>query len=150
MTLPRLLLLALGAGAFPTFAAEPSVAGPAGRLTLAPAGDVVVALGDGGSATFAPVVTVLSARDDPKLELRWGRFPVPEMKLSDTGSIYNVLTWARKAAGAADGFDPAVDRGYGVGRTADLFSAGQPTTLRANAARVDGGAIVWTFPAGTA
>lgn len=144
------VLLALPAFGFAVgaSAAEPSLKGAAGRLALAPAGDVAVVMSDGGAADFAPVITVLSAREDPKLEMRWGQFPVSEMKLSDTGSIYNVLTWARKTAGAGDRFDPTLDRGYGAGRTADLFAAGQLTTLRANAARTDGGKIVWTFPAG--
>ncbi|MDP3070182.1 MAG: hypothetical protein Q8N18_07835 [Opitutaceae bacterium] len=142
------VLLALPAFGFAVgvTAAEPSLKGAAGRLTLAPSGEVVVSISDGAVARFAPVVTVLAAREDPKLEMRWGQFPVPEMKLNDTGSIYNVLTWDRKTADPADGFDSTADRGYGVGRTANLFTAGQLTTLRANDARIDGGKIVWTFP----
>ena len=147
MSLPLILLLG-AMGAARTFAVEPPLVGPAGRLTLTPAGGVEVAASDGGVATFAPVFTVLAARADPKLEMRWGRFPEPEMKLNDTGSIYNVLTWDRKGAGAADGVDPALDQGYGAGRTANLFAAGRATTLRANAARLEGGKIVWTFSGG--
>ena len=134
-------------------AAESSIVGPAGRLTLAPSGDVDVTMSDGAIARFAPVVTVLAAREDPNLEMRWGQFPEAEMKLSDTGSIYNVLTWGRKTAGAAttqhveDGFDPTVDRGYGRGRTANLFAAGRATTVQATTSRVDGDRIIWMFPA---
>lgn len=140
-------------GATAATAAETSVAGPAGRLGLTPAGEVQVAMADGAIARFAPVVTVLAARTDPNLEMRWGQFPEQEMKLSDTGSIYNVLTWGRKTTGAGasahveDGFDPTVDRGYGPGRTANLFAAGRTTTLRATASRVEGGRIIWQFPA---
>ena len=147
------LLFVLGAVcAFRGVAAETSVAGPAGRLTLAPTGDLDVTMSDGAVARFAPTVTVLAAREDPNLEMRWGQFPEPEMKLSDTGSIYNVLTWGRKRAGAAatkhveDGFDPTVDRGYGLGRTADLFAAGRATAVRATTSRVEGRRIVWNFP----
>ncbi len=135
-------------------AAEPTVAGPAGRLTLTPSGDVEIAMADGAVARFAPVVAVLAARTDPNLEMRWGQFPESAMKLSDTGSIYNVLTWGRKTTGATpaaqhveDGFDPTVDRGYGLGRTANLFAAGRMTQVRAKAARTASGKIVWEFPA---
>ncbi|MCC7487873.1 MAG: hypothetical protein IT529_23130, partial [Burkholderiales bacterium] len=135
-------------------ASEPSVTGPAARLTVTPSGDVDVAMADGAVARFAPVVAVLAARTDPNLEMRWGQFPEAAMKLSDTGSIYNVLTWgpkgpATKAAAkhVEDGFDPTVDRGYGGGRTANLFAAGRLTTLRAPASRSDGRTITWDFPA---
>ena len=99
-------------------AAEPPVTSPAARLTVTPSGDVEVAMADGAVARFAPVVAMLVARADPNLEMRWGQFPEAAMKLSDTGSIYNVLTWGPKNTGAKtaaqhveDGFDPAVDRG---------------------------------------
>jgi hypothetical protein len=135
-------------------AAEAVVAGPAARLTLTPSGEIEVAMADGAVARFAPVVAVLSARSDPNLEMRWGQFPEAAMKLKDTGSIYNVLTWGRKNTGAKtapqhveDGFDPSIDRGYGGGRTANLFSAGKLKTLRASTGRSDGSKIVWDFPA---
>lgn len=141
-------------GALRSVAAELPVAGPAARLTLTPAGEVEVAMADGAVARFAPVVAVLSARSDPNLEMRWGKFPEAAMQLNDTGSIYNVLTWGRKNAAATaatahveDGFDPAVDRGYGGGRTADLFAAGKLKMLRAPAGRSDGRRIEWEFPA---
>ncbi len=141
-------------GALRGFAAEPSVVGPAARLSLTPAGEVEVAMADGAVARFAPVVAVLSARSDPNLEMRWGQFPEAAMKLSDTGSIYNVLTWGRKNTAAKnatqhveDGFDPAIDRGYGGGRTANLFAAGKLQTLRASTGRSDGNKIAWEFPA---
>ncbi len=148
-----LCLMVAAAGTMRTHAAEPSLAGPAGRLTLTAAGEVDVAMADGALARFAPVVAVLTARTDPNLEMRWGQFPEQEMKLSDTGSIYNVLTWGRKTTGAAtvqhveDGFDPTVDRGYGKGRTANLFAAGRLTSLRAAGGRADAGKITWNFPA---
>jgi hypothetical protein len=130
------------------------VVGPAARLTVTPAGEIEVAMADGAVARFAPVVAVLSARSDPNLEMRWGQFPEAAMKLSDTGSIYNVLTWGRKNTATTtatqhveDGFNPAVDRGYGGGRTANLFAAGKLKTLRANASRSDGNKITWDFPA---
>ncbi|MBI4627008.1 MAG: hypothetical protein HY736_27770 [Verrucomicrobia bacterium] len=152
------LAILLGAAcAARALAAEPSIVGAAGRLTLAPSGDVEVIMRDGAIARFAPAFVVLAAREDPNLEMRWGQFPEAEMKLSDTGSIYNVLTWGRKTTDATpatqhveDGFDPTVDRGYGRGRTANLFAAGRLTTLRANASRVERGKIVWTFPADAA
>ena len=146
------LVILLAACAVRALAAEPTLAGPAGRLTLAPSGEVDVTMSDGAIARFAPVFTVLAAREDPNLEMRWGQFPEAEMKLSDTGSIYNVLTWGRKTTGAAatrhveDGFDPTIDRGYGRGRTANLFAAGKATTVRATTSRVDGGRIIWMFP----
>lgn len=143
------LLLALRA-----VAAEPPVVGPAARLTVTPAGEIEVAMADGAVARFAPVVAVLSARSDPNLEMRWGQFPEAAMKLSDTGSIYNVLTWGRKNTATKtapqhveDGFDPSIDRGYGGGRTANVFAAGKLTTLRASTGRSDGSKITWDFPA---
>jgi len=135
-------------------ASEPSVTGPAARLTVTPSGEVDVAMADGAVARFAPVVAVLATRTDPNLEMRWGQFPEAAMKLSDTGSIYNVLTWGPKGAATKaatkhveDGFDHSVDRGYGGGRTANLFAAGRLTTLRAQSSRSDGRTITWDFPA---
>ena len=134
-------------------AAEPPVVGPAARLTVMASGEIEVVMADGAVARFAPVVAVLSARSDPNLEMRWGQFPEAAMKLSDTGSIYNVLTWGRKTTAAKtapqhveDGFDPAIDRGYGGGRTANLFEAGKLKTLRASTGRSDGSKITWVFP----
>ncbi|PAW67492.1 MAG: hypothetical protein B9S34_05275 [Opitutia bacterium Tous-C1TDCM] len=140
-------------GALCAVAAEPPLVGPAARLAVTPSGEIEVAMADGAVARFAPVVAVLSARSDPNLEMRWGRFPEAAMQLNDTGSIYNVLTWGRKTGAAKtavqhveDGFDPTVDRGYGGGRTANLFAAGTLKTLRAEAGRSDGRKIVWDFP----
>ena len=62
-------------------------------------GDVEITA-DGATVRFAPVFGVLRARQDPNLEMRWGQFPEQEMKLSDTGSIYNVLTWGAKSGAA--------------------------------------------------
>ncbi len=152
--LSRLITFLCCACALRAVAAEPPVAGPAARLTVLPSGEVEIAMTDSGVARFAPVVAVLSARFDPNLEMRWGQFPEAAMKLSDTGSIYNVLTWGRKTTSAKtatqhveDGFDPAIDRGYGGGRTANLFEAGKLKTLRANTSRSDGSKITWDFPA---
>jgi hypothetical protein len=149
----RLLALALLICSSVAFAAEPPVVGPAARLTVTPSGEIEVAMADGANVRFAPVVAVLSARSDPNLEMRWGQFPEAALKLKDTGSVYNVLTWGLKnnAAKTApqhveDGFDPSVDRGYGGGRTANLFAAGKLKTLRASTGRSDGNKIVWDFP----
>jgi hypothetical protein len=135
-------------------AAQPPVVGPAARLTVTPSGEIEVAMADGAVARFAPLVAVLSARSDPNLEMRWGQFPEAALKLKDTGSVYNVLTWGRKNTAAKtaaqhveDGFDPSIDRGYGGGRTANLFAAGKLKTLRASTGRSDGSKIVWDFPA---
>lgn len=151
--LSRLITFLCCACALRAAAAEPPVALPA-RLTVLPSGELEIAMTDGAVAKFAPVVAVLSARADPNLEMRWGQFPEAAMKLSDTGSIYNVLTWGRKTTAAKtatqhveDGFDPAIDRGYGGGRTANLFEAGKLKTLRANTSRSDGSKITWDFPA---
>lgn len=138
--------------ALSALAAEPSLSGPAGRLSTTPSGEIEIAMSDGAVARFASVVAILAAPTDPNLEMRWGQFPEPAMKMNDSGSIYNVLTWGRKTAGAVtaqhveDGFDPTVDRGYGSGRTANLFAAGRLSTLHANATRSDGSKIEWTFP----
>ena len=134
------------------FGAAASLQGPGGRLTLTPEGSVKVASPDGAVEVFTPVITVLAAAADPNLEMRWGQFPEQAMKLSDTGSIYNVLTWGAKTSGRAavkhveDGFDPAADRGYGRGRTPNLFAAGRLSTLRAATAHIKGGKIIWVFP----
>lgn len=150
-----LLLSAWGFGslAAATAATSASLAGPGGSLTLAADGTITVVTRDGGTAAFAPVVAVLATTGNPNLEMRWGQFPEPAMKLSDTGSIYNVLTWGSKGPGAAaqthveDGFDPTVDRGYGRGRTANLFAAGRLTTLRAPTGQITGNRVRWSFPA---
>jgi hypothetical protein len=153
-TLFRLTTFLCCGVALRTVAAEPPVAGPAARLTVFPSGDVEVAMSDAGVARFAPVVAMLTARADPNLEMRWGQFLDPALRLNDTGSLYNVLTWGPKNSApksktqhVEDGFDPTVDRGYGGGRTANLFSAGQLKTLRANTGRSDGRKILWDFPA---
>lgn len=109
---------------------------------------------DGGSAIFTPAVAMLHSAVDPNMEMRWGQFSEAAMRLRDTGSIYNVVNWGKKTAGPAavkhveDGFDPNTDRGYGAGRTANLFAAGKLTTQRASAATTDGGRITWIFPSG--
>ena len=82
----------------PSAAAPPVLTGPGGRLTPTPGGAIEVAAHDGATAVFEPLIAVLSSATDPNLEMRWGQFPEPAMKLSDTGSIYNVLTWGRKGA----------------------------------------------------
>lgn len=108
---------------------------------------------DGGRAIFEPALLVLHTADDPNLDMRWGQFPEPAMRLIDTGSIYNVLTWGRKsgapvsAAHVEDGFDPNADRGYGQGRTADLFAAGRAVTARGQSGRREGGRWIWDIPA---
>ena len=130
-----------------------TTAARADRLEPGPAGAVAVVSADGGRADFAPEFTVLFAAENPNLEMRWGAFPEPAMRLSDTGSFYNVLTWGRKTAGPAakaqveDGFDPAADRGYGAGRTANLFRAGRTSIHRAPSVKRDGQALIWDFPA---
>ena len=141
-------------GALCAFAAEPPVVGPAARLTVTPSGELEVAMVDGAVARFAPVVAVLAARANPNVDMRWGKFPDAALRLNDTGSLYNVLTWGAKDTGGKvstahveDGFDPTVDRGYGAGRTANLFAAGKLKTLRASASRSDGNKITWDFPA---
>ena len=147
-SLPSLCL----AIALRSLAAEPAVVGPAARLTLALSGDVEIAMSDGAVARFSPVVAVLVTRADPNLAMRWGQYSEPELK-QNAGSIYNVLTWGVKGPAAAveqhieDGFDPTIDRGYGRGRTANLFAAGQLKTFRAGTSRCDGNKIVWDFPA---
>ncbi len=135
-------------------AAEPPVVGPAARISVTPSGEVDVAMADGGVARFAPVVAVLAATADPNIDMRWGQFPDPALRLNDTGSLYNVLTWGAKDTGTKtavkhveDGFDPKVDRGYGGGRTANFFAAGKLKTLRASTSRSDGSKITWDFPA---
>ncbi len=147
------LLLAFTLSALTAVLPAPA-ATPAGRLALQPDGAVSYTAADGATALFAPRMTVLFSAADPGLEMRWGQFPEPEMRLIDTGSIYNVLTWgpkgARPAAAATrhveDGFDPAVDRGYGPGRTANLFAAGRAAVVTAIAARSEGGRVSWVFP----
>jgi hypothetical protein len=154
--LSRSVLLAVVLTAPLATGAAASLNGPGGRLTLTPEAAVEVASSDGAVRIFTPVITVLTTAAEPNLEMRWGQFPEPAMKLSDTGSIYNVLTWGAKASGPAaakhveDGFDPMADRGYGRGRTANLFAAGRLSTLRAATARVVGGKIIWTFPGNAA
>ncbi|MEY2880205.1 MAG: hypothetical protein RLZZ15_2585 [Verrucomicrobiota bacterium] len=127
-------------------AAEASVVGATARLIVVPKGEVDIAMADGAVARFA--------RADPNIEMRWGQFLDPALRLNDTGSLYNVLTWGPKTAGTnaaaqhvEDGFDPSVDRGYGGGRTANFLAAGKLKTLRASASRSDGGKISWDFPA---
>jgi hypothetical protein len=134
-------------------AAPAMLTGPGGRLTSAPGGAIEVAARDGATATFEPIFAVLASAADPNLEMRWGQFPEQAMKLSDTGSIYNVLTWGRKGAApkkgahVEDGFDPNADRGYGAGRTANLFAAGKLATVRAESVQLDGTRLRWKFPA---
>ncbi len=146
--------LALSLLAAPGVAAQAFLQGPGGRLTVTTDGSVEVRSPDGATARFAPEVTVLATPTDPDLAMRWGQFPEAAMKLSDTGSIYNVLTWGNRSAGPAtgqhveDGFDPAADRGYGKGRTANLFAVGQTTVVRATATRIEDGRIHWRFPPG--
>ena len=87
-------------GALCVFAAEPPVVGPAARLTITPSGEIDIAMADGAVARFAPVVAVLAARANPNVDMRWGKFPDAALRLNDTGSLYNVLTWGAKDTGA--------------------------------------------------
>ena len=153
-TLSRLTTLLCFGYAVRAVAAEPPLVGPAARITVAPSGEIEVAIADGGVARFAPVVAVLAARANPNIDMRWGKFPDAALRLNDTGSLYNVLTWGAKDPAAKtsaehveDGFDPKIDRGYGGGRTANLFAAGKLKTLRAGVGRSDGSKITWDFPA---
>ncbi len=115
-------------------------------------GAVEIASSDGGRARFTPDFLVLATRENPNLEMRWGQFQSPALRANDTGSLYNVLTWGPKAAAAKaqahveDGFDPSVDRGYGPGRTPDLFAAGRNHPLRGTTAESGPGRIGWRFP----
>jgi len=122
-------------------------------VTLLAGGAVEIVARDGARAEFAPVVTVLRATENPNLDMRWGKFGDAALRASDTGSLYNVLTWgsadpAKTAVKhAEDGFNPAVDRGYGAGRTPNLFAAGSAISLRATGGQVADGRVRWTFPA---
>jgi hypothetical protein len=133
------------------FWAPPAAGASAHRFSVDPAGAVEITAPDGARASFQPEFAAQFSATNPNLELRWGKFADPALRAIDTGSIYNVLTWGRKSATAAnagyveDGFDPAVDRGYGTGRTANLFQAAPLVRARAAAARREGDRVVWTF-----
>lgn len=115
-------------------------------------GRIEVATSDGARARFAPEFLVLHTSEDPNLEMRWGQFQAPALRENDTGSLYNVLTWGGKSAGPVtaahveDGFDPNVDRGYGPGRTADVFAAGRKIPLRGSRTTTRDGRTAWRFP----
>jgi hypothetical protein len=123
------------------------------KVSLQDGGAVeVTALKGGANAVFAPEFTLLFSEQNPNMELRWGKFSEPALQGHRTGSIYNIPTWGRKAerrvktdAHVEDGADPMADRGYGAGRTANLFAAASSTTVRAQSARVQGQEIVWEF-----
>lgn len=142
------LALLLGAAAI-SRAAQPA------PLTLTPRADGAIELrtGDGATAIFAPEFLLQHSVANPNLEMRWGKFQDPALRQIDTGSVYNVLTWGRAAGGAAaaghveDGFDPAADRGYGAGRTADFFQAAPSARLRGTDLKREGNRVTWQFPA---
>jgi hypothetical protein len=122
-------------------------------LALGNDGAVTVTAPDGARAVFQPLVTTLFSAKNPHLSTRWGSYKDKGLSSGDTGSTYHVLTWGADAAKVAatghvaDGYDPDADRGYGAGRTANLFRAGETAVLRASAWREENGKITWEFPA---
>src|SRR5687768_7680693 len=119
------------------------------QIAVRPNAGVEVIAPDGGRAVFTPDMAILRTSEDPNLEMRWGKFKQTELHLSDTGSVYNVLTWGPKSAASAtarhveDGFDPNSDRGYGAGRTADMFAAGRLERVRGTGRSIRDGKIGW-------
>lgn len=101
---------------------------------------------------FTPTFTVLSAEQDPQLEIRPASIP---------NVRYNVPTWKpaeeviaeaqfeareRDEAETGDGFDPRILEGEAGGRTADYFYAAKTTEISAVSAEQVGDKITWTFP----
>jgi len=104
------------------------------------------------SFVCSPTFTVISSSKDPQLAMRPGGI----------GRVsYNIATWKvdpallkkeaalknikKNAATAGDGFDDSILKGRTDGRTADLFYSGQVTVVTADAARLSGNSIVFTF-----
>jgi hypothetical protein len=99
--------------------------------------------------SFLPEFTILYSEQDPGMALK----PSGIKKVS-----YNVLTWKttdsaladfkQKKVGeetAGDGFDDKILRGKNEMRTADLFQAGQRTTVKANAVIQKGDSLLFSF-----
>lgn len=115
------------------------------------AGDHSIKINAGAKTySFLPAFTVLYTEQDPGMALK----PAGIAKVS-----YNVLTWKttdsavadfkQKQVGketAGDGFDDRILRGKNELRTANLFQAGQSTSIKANAAVQKGDSIVFSFP----
>ncbi|WP_437202171.1 hypothetical protein [Planctomicrobium sp. SH664] len=98
----------------------------------------------GAAAEFQPRFLIFQAEKPPNPALRYADIPnVPN---------YNVLTWGRDPdikpdpnLHIQDGFDPEVDRKFGKGRTANVFSAAPFVELTATQTRRQGNRIDWSF-----
>lgn len=128
-------------------------------IKLLEGGAIEVTTDDGARREFQPQFTVLMAKEDPGLALRWCQIPLEGEGVNDNqrGSRntipYNVVTWGRTSRPVvidpdqhvADGFDPTVDRAYGAGRTANVFHAAPRATISAIGAEVENKVIYWRF-----
>lgn len=124
-------------------AAKAQVSVPAGQS------DIIIRSGQ-RSYAFTPSFVVLYNATDPGMALK----PSGIKKVE-----YNVLTWKVKdssradfaqkkvsAAVAGDGFDDRILRGKAEWRTANIFNAGERTTIKATGTRQQGDTIFFVFP----
>lgn len=102
----------------------------------------------GEMCLFRPRFLVFFNEKNPTPALRYANIPnVPN---------YNVLTWGRDEEvqidpnlHIQDGFDPKVDRLFGAGRTANVFSAAPYVELIASKSEKTATGVKWQFPAHT-
>lgn len=137
------------------FAFSPHAARAKGGYRLGLCGTTVeVTSPDGAVMAYRPCFTILSARQNPRKELRRGDFGYTLKPGETEGLLYNVPTWGQAEAfvrndslHVEDGFNPESDRRYGKGRTADYFRAAPRTEITAERAVRRGEGIEWIFPA---
>ena len=115
--------------------------------------DLLVKRSDGSVLELNPTFTVVYAQKDPGKKLRYGDFGYDKKPHEELGIKYHVPTWGKveevkinSNEHVMDGFNPEIDRGFGEGRTANLFIAGSTMILNAKEIKVNGNKVEWFFP----
>lgn len=115
--------------------------------------DLLVKRSDGSTLEMKPTFTVVYAQKDPDKKLRYGDFGYKKKPHEELGIKYHVPTWGKveevnidSKEHVMDGFNPEIDRGFGEGRTANLFIAGSTMILNAKEIKVNGNKVEWFFP----
>ena len=113
---------------------------------------IVTNLNDGSKLCYEPDFLVLYSAKNPEKQLRRGDFGYMMEKGEDMGVLYNVPTWGQpdifvkdKNEHVEDGFNPELDRSYGMNRTANYFKSAKSIKITAINANIVKKSVVWTF-----
>lgn len=104
-------------------------------------------------ACFQPEFMVIYSESNPHKQMRRGDFGYELKPFQTQGLLYNVPTWGKAenftpdpSLHIEDGYNPETDRGYGPGRTANYFLAGNTYRVKASSVKKEKGKTVWEFP----